>query len=268
MKSLVFIQGDDLIKKYKQTSDKCLFKPTLGFSIKSLVGKESTLFNPGAGTNFIYKLTKPEKLQFDVKQFNTDTLVSSKISERLKQIEKLGFEIKFHKIQSENLQLNFELIDSRLPEIFSYMVWQKYRSGISKVSKLLENLNQENPLNFDLTKRHPFYEYKVKRFLVDSALGMTPETVWTGEYDATGGIIIVKDTGDLVCYHIYNRNEFETFLLNNTKFEQASTSEDKNNPGNPRAAIGKSKPKEYKFGWVYEENGDFFIKLNLQIRFI
>lgn len=55
---------------------------------------------------------------------------------------------------------------------------------------------------------------------------MTPETVQTGKHDATGGIIIVKDNGDLVCYHVYNKNEFEDYLDNHTKLEQAATSED------------------------------------------
>lgn len=239
-------------------------KPTLGFSIKSLLGQKSTLFNAGAGTNFIYKLTKPKALQFDVGRFNTNTLVQSKISARLTQLENLGFQIRFHKIQSDNLQLNLELIDSRLPEILAYIIRQKYKTGVSNVARLLETVNQDNPLRFDLSKGHPFYEYKLKTFLVDAALGMTPETVWTGTYDATGGIIIVKETGDLVCYHIYNRNEFENYLLNNTKLEQASTSEDENNPG--FAVAGRTKP--FKYGWVYEENGELFIKLNLQIRFI
>lgn len=32
-------------------------QPTLGFSIKSMLGKSSTLFNPGQTTNFIYEIT-------------------------------------------------------------------------------------------------------------------------------------------------------------------------------------------------------------------
>ena len=239
-------------------------KPKLGFSIKSMIGKKSTLFNPGAGTNFIYKLIKPKNLPFDVGQFNADTFVHSRIAARLNELEKLGFKIEFHKIQSDNLQLNLELIDSQMPEILANLVFHKYKSGMSKTVDLLAELSHINPLGFDLSKGHPFYEYKIKNFLVDSAVGMTPETVWTGKYDATGGIIIVKETGDLVCYHIYNKNEFEEYLLNNTKLEQPQTDEDENNPGFTRVPAGKP----YKFGWVYEENSEFFIKLNLQIRFI
>lgn len=130
----------------------------------------------------------------------------------------------------------------------------------------MKEIKTQNPLAFDVSKGHPFYEYKIKKFLTESALGMTPETVWTGKYDATGGIIIVKDNGDLVCYHICNKNEFEDYLVNHTKLEQAETSEDDMNPG--FAKNTKSKPKPYKYGWIYEENGELFLKLNLQIRFI
>lgn len=46
---------------------------TLGFSIKSFLGKQSTLFNPGAGTNFIYKVDFPENVLVDCDSFNAET---------------------------------------------------------------------------------------------------------------------------------------------------------------------------------------------------
>lgn len=84
---------------------------------------------------------------------------------------------------------------------------------------------------------------------LDVALGMTPSKVWTGKYIATGGFIIVRQDGEIVCYHIYNQNKFQDYLLNNTKFEQAGTG-------------------RYDFGKLYREKNKIFIKLNLQIRFI
>jgi type II restriction enzyme len=93
------------------------------------------------------------------------------------------------------------------------------------------------------------YSYKIKRFLTDIALGMMPSKVWTGELDTTGGYLVVKNDGEILCYHIYNRNEFENYLLNNTRLEQAST-------------------VRYSFGDLYKENGKIFLKLNLQIRFL
>ena len=51
------------------------------------------------------------------------------------------------------------------------------------------------------------------KFLSESALGMKPSYPWKGIIDATGGYIIVKENGDVLRYHILNRNEFEQYLF-------------------------------------------------------
>lgn len=66
--------------------------------------------------------------------------------------------------------------------------------------------------------------------------------------EANGGYIIVKADGEILAYHIYNRNFFEQYLLDNTYLDRASTS-------------------RHEYMSLYEENGELFIKLNLQIRF-
>lgn len=221
-------------------------KPKLGFSIKSMLGGNSTLFNPGNTTNFIYEIKGSNQLNIEaINSIET----APKIANRISALIENGFEIEFLNIQSSTLQLNLQLIDSDLPQILAELLLLKYSTpGLALLAPTLKQLTINNPLNFDLSQGHPFYEYKIKNFLTDSALGMTPATIWNGNYDATGGIIIVKTDGELVCYHIYNRNEFQNYLLNNTRLEQASTS-------------------RYSFGDIYEENGRKFIKLNLQIRF-
>lgn len=258
-------------------------KGSLGvsFSIKSLVGKDPTLLNPAAGTNFIYKITHPDAKKINVDDFNAKTYSkravkgNSKITKRLKELEDLGYEIVFQKVQSETFQLNLELVDSNLPRILSYMLLYKYMYNMSKTMDLLGLIEEKNPLKYNYKHNHPFYRYKVKGLLYDYALGMTPEKPWTGDYAATGGIIIVKDDGEALCYRVYDKNIFQNYLLENTRFEQASTGEDDDNPGHPRVNADESeddaengKSKTYYFGWLYEENNELFIKLNLQVRFI
>lgn len=221
-------------------------QPQLGFSIKSMLGGNSTLFNPGNTTNFIYEVLGNGVIDIDEINSIEET---PKIANRILALKKRGFEVKFQNIQSTTLQLNLQLIDSDLPQILAELLLVKYSTpGLALVSATLAQLTVNNPLHFDLSQGHPFYEYKIKNFLTDSALGMTPAKKWTGQYDATGGLIIVKANGELVCYHIYNRNEFQNYLLNNTRFEQASTS-------------------RYEFGDLYMESGRVFLKLNLQVRF-
>jgi len=98
----------------------------LGFSIKSMLGKNSTLFNAGNTTNFIYELKTDQKI--DVIQINSID-EQPKILNRLKALK---IRPTFSHIQSSTLELNLRLIDSDLPEILAEMLVLKYStSGLS-----------------------------------------------------------------------------------------------------------------------------------------
>ncbi len=222
-------------------------QPTLGFSIKSQLGSPSSLLNAGKTTNFIYRVYNQKLNKIDIQKINSIDS-RSKIMDRINSV--LQSEGKFNFVKTERLIFsnNLILIDSKLPEILSQIVYEFYSSDKSSVSDLVESTTNKNPLGFDVSNEHKFYEYKIKRFLTDIALGMMPSKVWTGQYDATGGYLIIKENGDVLCYHIYNRNEFEDYLFNNTKLDTASSN-------------------RHDFGLIYEENGKLYFKLNLQIRF-
>lgn len=219
----------------------------LGFSIKSQLGSPSTLLNAGKTTNFIYKINGAKLSEDKIREINS-IASRSKIMDRIVQVHKNGGQFDFIKTERQIFSNNLVLIDSLLPEILSQIVFDFYSSEFSHLTDLVNKTAEKNPLNFDIENEHQFYEYKIKRFLTDIALGMMPSKVWTGKYDATGGYLIVKENGDVLCYHIYNRNEFEDYLLNNTKLDTASSS-------------------RHEFGEIYEENGELYFNLNLQIRF-
>ncbi len=222
-------------------------QPTLGFSIKSQLGSPSTLLNAGKTTNFIFKIVGSSLTETDINDINLiDT--RSKIIDRVVQIQNKGGEFVFVKTERKIFSNNLVLIDSLLPEILSKIVFDFYSSEFSHLTDLVNAIAEKNPLNFDIENEHKFYEYKIKRFLTDVSLGMMPSKVWTGQYDATGGYLIVKENGDVLCYHIYNKNEFEDYLLNNTKLDTASSS-------------------RHGFGEIYKENDQLYFNLNLQIRF-
>jgi len=221
--------------------------PKLGFSIKSQLGSPSTLLNAGKTTNFKYQITS--KLSpHDIKAVNAIDS-RSKIKDRIESILHLGGSFAFVGTEQKIFSNNLTLIDSQLPQLLGLIVFEFYSSSHSKLTELVDVIQSNNELGFDDTNGHQFYVYKMKRFLTDVALGMMPSKIWSGEYDATGGYLIVKENGDVLCYHIYNRNTFENYLLENTKLETASSS-------------------RHNFGMIYEENGGLYINLNLQIRFI
>lgn len=222
--------------------------PVLGFSIKSQLGGASTLLNAGKTTNFIYKINGDGFTQNQIDEINSiDT--RSKIKDRIEKIKEASRTLSFKKTESSVFGNNLVLIDSSLPKILSEIILLFFTSSYSKMDDLVNEVSKSNPLGYNFETNHPFYKYKIKRFLTDIALGMMPSKVWTGELDATGGYLIVKEDGEILCYHIYNRNEFEDYLLNNTKLETASST-------------------RHDFGSIYKLKNEFFFNLNLQIRFL
>ena len=219
----------------------------LGFSIKSHLGSDPTLLNAGKTTNFIYEIKDFFPSKNEINAINS-IATKSKIKDRISAIVRLGGIFEFHNLEQNIFKNNLVLIDSLLPNILSYTILTFYSTNVSSIFDLTEKINNLNPLKFDKQFTHKFYEYKIKKFLTDIALGMTPSKIWNGVYDATGGYLIVKKTGDILCYHIYNRNQFEDYLFANTKLETASST-------------------RHKFGQIYEENGKYYFRLNLQIRF-
>jgi hypothetical protein len=196
-------------------------------------------------TNFIYKVCGLSDHEHVISKFNSE----SKIKDRNSTILKSGGVFEFIGAENDVFYNNLVFIDSLLPGILAEVLIQYFTNGIVRLKEIIETLEKENPLKFNQTHKHQFYSYKIKRFLTNIASGMIPSKVWTGKYDTTGGYLVVKDDGDILCYHVYNRNDFENYLLNHTRLETASFS-------------------RHGFDEIYEEEGELFLKLNLQIRFI
>ena len=216
---------------------------TFGFSIKSQLGSPSTLFNASKATNFTYKL-KGHKLNNDEKAAFEGF---KKFADKFEFLDSLGTDIEFVAVDNKTLEFNLKMVTSEMPLIFAAMVENYYRGKSAMLSELIDIIAEDGvirTLNNKIYLRH-----KVKELLTNIALGMVPAKLWTGDYEATGGYIIVKDDGDVVCYHIYNRNAFRNYMLANTRFDTPSKS-------------------KHGFGTIYEEDGVQFLKLNVQIRFV
>lgn len=231
---------------------------------------EIDLFNAGGGTNFIYKVEFPGETDVDCDKFNRETYKGKpgKISFRLNEIARLGGKVEFQRVESECLTQNLRTIDGDLPIILANALMFKYKYNLSDWKDIIKKLNEINPCSYRITQESEVYDYKLKRFLQDAAMGMTPEKPWYGFYDATGGQIVVTKDGDIVCYHVYELNKYLQYLLNWTQIEQPSTGEDENNPGHIRIDAETGKPKKpFLYGWLYKVDSDYFIKINLQVRF-
>lgn len=222
--------------------------PTLGFSIKSKMGSYSTLINSSRATNFTYHIEGVTLTDTQINEINAIS-TKGKIRDRIAKIKASGGELTLIGIDSSVFNNNLVMIDSNMPQIVSELLLLYYSGTGSRLNHLSNILQENNPLGYNTTHNHKFYEYKIKRLLSDAALGMKPATMWTGIFEANGGYLVVKEDGEVLCYHIYNSNEFESYLLNTSFIDTPSST-------------------KHDFGTVEVVDGKQVFKLNLQVRFI
>lgn len=218
--------------------------PVCGFSVKSYLGASPTLVNPGKTTNFIYTI---ENCTDDIMNAVNAIDTRTKIIDRMRYLREIGCTIvRSEEMISAQFKENLEFVDSKMPQIISETLLSAYQTGTKRLVDVVNRMKEQNPIGYSNPN---MYSYKIKKLLCACALGMTPEKHWEGTEDANGGYIVVKRDGSVVCYHIYNRTDFEQYLYDYTCFDTPSTS-------------------RYEYMSVYKENGEYKLKLNLQIRFL
>lgn len=233
------IRGDNYL--YSQSKD---FKK----NIKSQLGAKSTLFNAGTGTNFIYKIVRgvfTDEIMVSINKIDGNKKYQDKVSAIISH----GCDLQFVSLNGQTLNNNLTIVDSALPKIFAEIVRLYYCERKRKIKDLIPLLCTINPMDYDKSEGHKFYNYKVKKLLSEMALGMVSSSVWNGVIQATGGFLVVKRNGDILSYHIYDRNHFEDYLYNNTEVDTPSSG-------------------RHKFGEVSKVGNEYFINLGFQIRFV
>lgn len=219
-------------------------KPVCGFSIKSYLGAKPTLINPGTNTNFEFIINGcTDEIMDEVNAIET----RNKLIDKMNTLLGYGctFDLVPHSISAQ-FEENLQFIDTMMPQFVQYMVLYSYMYNVKTTQAILEKMAEFNPLGFS---NRAMYSYKYKKLLAAWALGLTPErTDWLGTEDANGGYITVKSDGSVVCYHLYNRTEFEQYLFDYSVFDRPSTS-------------------KYHYFNIYKVGEQYKVKLCLQVRF-
>jgi len=219
------------------------FAPICGFSIKSELGGAPTLINASGSTNFVYSVGNIDAETVAlINSCNTKT----KIQDRMKLLQQRNANIRFLGPSSSIFTENLMMIDTRFGEMLAEAIKIHFFEDVGSCLDVVNLLQQRDPLHLN---NRDIYAHKFKQFLYAAALGMTPSTHWDGIDDANGGYIVVTARGDVLTYYVYNKNYFEAYLLNNTRFERASTT-------------------RHNYASIYStEAGSYCLNLNLQIRF-
>lgn len=168
---------------------------------------------------------------------------------RLEEIFRLGGKLKYTSTEGKFFLNALQLIDMQLPKLLSEMVRLFYTTDKMTLKELTQELNQINlfKVKEEMITKSRVYEYKVRQFLYAAACGLKPTKTWRGNGNTHYQLFITKE-GELRGYNPVMKEEFEKFLLENTRLSLPN--EDKN-----------------KFGVIEKENGQWLIKLNLEIRF-
>ena len=219
-----------------------------GFSLKSYLGNSSTLLNSSnKNTAFRFGLTGSKIDTNEINEIST----KSKIKDRLAALIDMGVGLEFRTCLGEIFNRNLLKIDSLMPQILgcltlaNYQLTKKNKKLIDVIdTKFFAELMSRAPIALDIE----LVKYKMRNLLLDIALGMVPKKDWDGKQRADGGYVVVKEAGDLVCFHVYNFGEFSEYLLQNTRFDSPSSA-------------------RHSYGHVYEIEGEQFFDVNCQIRF-
>jgi hypothetical protein len=215
----------------------------LPMSIKSMIGSPPTLLNASGATNFEFRFNCREHLYEELESLGRKPKA---VIQRLAQ-EEISL-ISSGPVNSM-FNLNLRLSDSILPVLLSELVLQYYSGSRSDLLELINDLARRDPLGIGPTDADRFYTTKFRTLLSDVALGMKPSSRWDGRYVASGGYLVVKPSGEIVCLYAADRDKFRDYLLANTRLETADT-------------------KKHGFGKVERlESGGCRVLLNLQIRF-
>lgn len=221
--------------------------PQAGMNIRSRIGKVNPLLDGGRSANLKFELTGAKLPNPTINKVNA-LETPNEVADRMMMIERLGGVLKYSDVADRVFRANLQMIDLHFPRLLAEMLRIMQLDGITRISELTEIMKQINPLKIkdELINKHGFYEYKMKQFLAAIALGMRPAKIFNGTDSAVEGFLLIDGNGEVLCYHKSDKQTFEDFLFNNTRFEKGPTEKD-------------------KYGFLEKENGVYYFRLNAKI---
>jgi hypothetical protein len=143
---------------------------------------------------------------------------------------------------------NLILIDDSMPIIVANLLLNAYSGENNKsIIKLHEKMTMDNPCGYELQNVGEIYERKIKNFLTDITLGLKASEDWKKDNTPNGFLVVTKN-GEVLSYYLLDRKTFEDCLFTQTKLDVPSRT-------------------RHDYGTVYQEEGNYYIKLCLQVRF-
>lgn len=173
----------------------------------------------------------------DINNINT----SSKLLDRINKIKSLGGTIEYHSVPSETFEYNLKMVDTNMPEYIGNALLYSYQKNNKDLKDIFINSNQFSDNNMAMKK--------LGDLINAISFGFIPGTKWNGKNSVTGGLVVVRENGDVCILDlVYFENEVEKYLINQSKLDSPSST-------------------RYHMLELFEESGSVYFTLNLQIRY-
>ncbi len=227
-------------------SNEDIEKEDEGFGIKSYLGSKSTLLNASGNTNFVFEVSNFDASKLDeVNSINTGT----KLKDRIAFITGLGGQFKFMGAEQEAMDYNLKMVDSQMSTVIGYVLMTFFFDRKSSIKDIVDDIHEKGLLKKDIGYEDlSLIEHMTKKLLVDILLGFFAGKKWNGNFESNG-IIVMKNTGDCVGFHVIEMENLKNYLYNHIKLDTPSTT-------------------RHRYGKIYcERDGKLYFKLNLQLRF-
>ena len=226
-----------------------------GFSIKSMMGHNPTLFNTAPASAVRYRLDGATKA--DMEEINS--LIDSRghvaVGKRCSTILEKGITPVYvgyaiTRNGEEVFKDNLDIIDPRLPKVIERILWNHFFEGdtTTDLPLVVNRIISENPCS--VSRPEIKYPFMMKTFIYSAYCGLTASTPWDGEGKVNGGFITVDANGQILAHYALESKEFKDYLYKNCYLEFPSTGEGHGN-----------------YAKVYEKDGEFFYHLNFQVRY-
>jgi type II restriction enzyme len=236
-------------------------KRILCFSCKSDSNASFILLNAsGDNTNFVFEVTglmDDEKMEHFNNIFK-QTVRKGKVcydiatSDRMRYLHEIGCDIEFHDTAKQITKTNLiKCGGMEMPAIVAGMLKKYYFENLSKsasVTDCVEYLAENDVVGYGFDDLTDTYRSKIAHMLLCIFTGLRLGSKWDGRQSVNGGYIVVKNNGDVVAFHSTISDEFKDFLVAKMHMESPSHS-------------------RHKDMVIYKEDGRYFIKLALQLRF-
>lgn len=210
----------------------------LKYSIKSSLGSPATLLNSSKHTDFRYIVKNLSK--GDIKDINSIN-GRTKLLDRIKEIEEREGIIEFDQVMSENFEYNLKMIDDKMPIYLANTLISSYVNNSKDLKETFITSSLFEDKNFAIKK--------LSDLLFGICFSFVPSVKWNGKQHVNGGFIIIKENGKVVILDlVYYKEIVIKYLLNNTKLDSPSSA-------------------RYHMLELYEEKGNIYFTLNLQIRY-